>query len=216
MVHFRPRIGFPANGDYTYNLHGRRYRVGSSGSRTLKLLTEIYDSCAACADQSWPFSVRKQIKQVQDLNASALLCLVVERTDDPTVRILAIWLRGRCGGSLGTASLAKFAHHPDDQIRKEVARALKRMGAWAQLREMAENDTSERIRRMATSEPSRPYRDRLSDFSRRFPRVNVASVKQPLFVSPQLELGQGRPPKSRSVIRMILERIHRIVAGQSR
>lgn len=216
MVHLRPRFGFPANSDYRFRLRGRRYRVGSSGNRTLKLLTELYGSCSMCTDPSWPIRLRKRLRQIESLNSRSVLSLVVERTDDPTVRLLAIWLRGRCGGSLGTSTLAKFATHPDDQTRKEVARALKRMGAWVQLREMADNHTSERIRRMATSEPLRPYCGRLADFSSHFPRIEVPSVKLPLFVSTELDVGQGRPPKSRWVIRMILERIHRIVAGQSR
>ena len=216
MVHCRPRFGFPAKRDFCFRLRGRRYCVGSSGKRTLKLLTEFYGTATACADPSWPFPLREKIRQVQALNWRSVLSYVVQLTHDPTLRLLAIWLRGRCGGSLGTSSLARFAAHRDDQTRKEVARALKRMGAWVQLREIADNDTSERIRRMATMQPLRPYRDRLADFSNRLPRLEVTSVKRPLFLSPELDVRQGRPPKSRSVIRMILERIHRLVAGQLR
>jgi hypothetical protein len=145
-----------------------------------------------------------------------VLTLVVERTDDPTLRLLAIWLRGRCGGSLGTPILAKFSTHPDVQTRKEVARSLKRMGAWDQLREIATHDANGRIRRIATTQPSKPYRDRLASFSRHMARVEIASVKRHLLASPTIDVGHGRAPKSRWVIRMILERIHRIVAGDSR
>lgn len=214
MVRFRRRFVFLRGSNY--RLRGRQYRVGSSDARTLKLLAEIYDSCSACTDRSWPFQLRSQIRRIQRLSARRLLNWVAERTDDPTLRVLAIWLRGRCGGSLGTSSLARFSTHPDDQTRKEVARCLKRMGAWVQLREMADHDANPRIRRMATAQPPKPFRRRLADFSNRFPRQEIRSIKRRLFVSPEADVGQGRPPKSRWIIRMVLERIHRIVAGESR
>ncbi len=215
MVRLRPRFGFPAKSEYRFRLRGRRYHVGSSGIRTLKLLAQIYDCCSTCADQSWPFGIRDRIRQLQALHSRSLLSLVVERTDDPTLRVLAIWLRGRCGGSLGTSSLARFSSHPDDQTRKELARALKRMGAWVQLREMADNDPSARVRRMAATRPSRPYPRRLADFSSHCFRREATSVRRGLVVSPGLHIGQGRPPKSRRLIRMVLERIHGMVAGPS-
>lgn len=215
MVRFQPRFGFPAKRHYRFRLRGQQYRVGPSGVRTLKLLAEIYGACSASTNPSWPFRLRNKIRQVQALNSRSVLSYVVESAGDPVLRLLAIWLRGRCRGSLGTSSLALFATHPDDKIRKEVARALRRMGAWVQLREMADNDTSERIRRMATAEPLRPYRDRLAEFSGHFAHFEVPSVSFPLFVSPEVDVRQGRPPKPGWVIRVILERIHRLITGRS-
>jgi hypothetical protein len=211
MVRLGQRFGFPAIGDYRYRLHGRRYRVDSAGMQTLKLLSQICDSCAACSDQNRLVRLRGQIRQVQALRSRSLLSWVAQRTGDPRLRLLAIWLRGRCGGSVGTSILARFATHPDLQTRKEVARALKRMGAWVQLREMADNDPSARVRRLATTKPARDYRQRLSDYSKHIPRVPVTSARHPLFVSPELGIRQGRPAKSSWFIRLILERIHLLV-----
>jgi hypothetical protein len=104
--------------------HGRRFLRKRLPTPSAKRDTNSFAG-------TWPFRLRPQIRQVQAIDATPVLCLVVERTDDPTLRILAIWLRGRCGGSLGTSSLAAFATAADDRTRKEVARALKRMGAWA-------------------------------------------------------------------------------------
>ncbi len=215
MAFHRPRFGLPASIDRDYCVAGRRFQIGSSDMRTLKLLKEIYEACALPGRGRGLFSVRVKIVEARALNSTSLLCLVAERTDDQAVRVLAIWLRGRCGGSLGTASLARFATHPDRQTRKETARALKRMGAWAPLRVMAESDTSERVRRMATSEPPKNYRERLASFSRGIPRIGPASANFPLFVSPELIFGQARPPKPASAIRSVLERIHRLIAGCS-
>lgn len=222
MVRIQPRFGFPARRGYQFRLHGQGYFVGKASMRTLRLLADIYRACATADDGAWPFRLRPLIRQVQLLEATPVLCLVIERTADPTLRILAIWLRGRCGGSLGTSSLARFAtagespsrSPEDDRTRREVARALKRMGAWTPLREMAEHDTDPRIRRIATAQPARPYRQRLAEYTQRVSRVSAATGQQPLVVAPDLDLSQGWPPKSRSVIRATLEQIHRLVTGQ--
>ena len=205
-------FGFPIQSSFAFMLLGRRYCIGPQGMRTLKLLQLIYDTRVRRFDNKWPFGIREYVKRIQRINSTRVLCLVAERTENPIMRILAIWLRGRCGGSLGTSTLARFTHHSDEQTRKEVARALKRMGAWAHLRGMAARDTSERIKRIATSEPVRPYRDRLGDFVGRMACVKVSGEETPLEVADNLDLGQGRPPKPTSLIRRILDRIHRLVS----
>lgn len=210
-----PQFGFPALRYYAFRLSGRWYRVDLSGVRTLKVLVEIYQASRVCEDYGWLFHLRSQIRQAQALNAPHVLSLVVESTPDPVLRVLAIWLRGRCGGSLGTTNLTKFSRHPDVQTRKEVVRALKRMEAWAQLREISTHDQNARIRRLAGARPSRPYRDRLTDFASRIARLDTAPVKPRLFVSPACALGPGRPPKSSTTIRLILERIRSVLSGGS-
>jgi hypothetical protein len=210
----RPRFGFPVKQDYRFRLRGRRYSVGAAGVRTLKLLACMYRACATNDDRNWPLRLRRQIRKVETLDATAVLCLVVERTRHPLLRILAIWLRGRCGGTLGTASIARFANDPDDATRKEVARALRRMQAWGPLQEMADGETDPRIQRLATAPASKPYAQRLANFTKRIACLPATTSGQPLFVSPELDLTQGWPPKSASFIRMILERIHRLLTGQ--
>lgn len=210
----QPHLGFPVSSDYRFRLRGRRCRVGPSGLRTLTLLLEIYESCATCEEVSWSVRIREQVRQVQALSAKSVLCHVIECTDNPTLRILAIWLRGRCGGSIGTTSLVKFVSHPDEVTRKEVARALKRMNAWTQLGKIADGDASARIRRIATVQPPRAYKDRVADFSKHIARLEVRPVRRPLILSPELQVGQGRPPKTPAYIRMLLNRIRCIVRGK--
>jgi hypothetical protein len=211
----RKLLGVPIDSTYRFRLGGRPFGVGSSGVRTLKLLAEIFEACSACMDGTWAYRKRDQIRQVEALEATSVLTLVVKRTEDPTVRILAIWLRGRCGGHLGTSTLFKFSTSTDDQTRKEVARSLKRMSAWAQLRQIADCDPNPRIRRIATVQPARPYHVRLKSVLDDLSRVEVVARKGSLFVSPKLDMKQGRRPKPRAVIRAILEHIHRLLAGRS-
>jgi hypothetical protein len=61
---------------------------------------------------------------------------------------------------------------------------------------------------------SKPYAQRLANFTKRVACLPTTPSRQPLFVSPELDLSQGHPPKSASFIRMIIERIHRLLTGQ--
>lgn len=212
----RPRFGFPVKRDYGFRLRGRRYWVGAAGVRTLKLLACIYRACVTSDDRNWPLRLRRQIRKVEMLDATPVLCFVVERTRNPLLRILAIWLRGRCGSALGTASIVRFANDPDEATRKEVARALRRMQAWGPLQEMADVETNPRIQWLATVHASKPYAQRLANFTKRVACLPTTPSGQPLFVSPELDLSQGHPPKPASFIRMILERIHRLLTGQKK
>lgn len=210
--HCRARFGFPARREYRFRLNGRRYRVGPSGIRTLRLLSELTEIHSS-SEQRSASRRRDRIRASEMFLSRSVLCLVIDRTDDRWLRLLAIWLRGRVGGSLGTAVVARFATHPDDQTRKEVARALRRMSAWAHLRDMAENDSCARIRRLATTRPAQSYHSRLSRYCNHIPLTAVESLGHRLFVSPDLDIREGRRPKSRFRIRLILKRIQQIVAG---
>ena len=44
----------------------------------------------------------------------------------------------------------------------------------------------------------------------------IARNKAQLVISPALDVSRGRPPKPRWLIRMVLERIHRLVTGSAR
>jgi hypothetical protein len=197
--------------DNQYRFRRKRYVAGSSDIRMLRVLTAIRDARPQSADRFWLVRQRELIRQAQALGRKRIISWVIETTKDPALRTLAIWLRGRWGGTLGIKSVAAFAKHRDEQTRKEVARALRRLGAWVELREMAESDLSERVRRMATPRLARPFEGRLTDFTRHVAARPVTPHELPLFVSPEVDLSQGKRPKPGWFIRLILERIHRLV-----
>jgi hypothetical protein len=209
-------FGFPAKSKYEFRLNGRRFRVGQAGVRTLRLLSDIYTSHSKRNDSGWLLSYRCRIEQLwMTLGSRSVLCLVVERTGDPTLRIFAIWLRGHCGGHLGTPIIAQFWRDPDETTRKEVARSLKRLESWSQLRKMAELEPNKRIKKIATAGPSRPYQLRLDRFAEQSRRIEVSSTIHELVMSPNLVTGQSRPPKPAWLIRMILNRIHGLVSSRT-
>ncbi len=212
-----PNFGFPADSKHEFYLCGRKHRVGHSGVRTLQLLGKIHATHSQRSDPGWLLPYRSRIRELwMSLGSRSVLGLVVERTDDPVLRLFAIWLRGRCGGHLGATSIARYWNHPDETTRKEVARTLKRLELWSHLRRMAELDQNERIRRIATTGPTRSFRERLSRFSRGTQQLPSQPINHPLVVSPYLSIDQAHPPKSALIIRMILGRIRQLVSAHSR
>ena len=216
MAHPSEIYRFPVFRDYRFRIGGKKCRLGRGGVRALTLLAHIVQQTPDRDDIAWLLPLRSHIRELERVNPRAALALVIERTDNERVRCFAIWLRGRCGGTFGTSSVSRFCTSSDRAIRKETARCLRRLGAWAELRNIAAGDPDPRIRRIATPSPSQPYAIRLATFSQHIPRRLTVRRKSELFVAPEVGVRQRHPPKPRWLIRMILERIHRLVTGSNR
>lgn len=216
MSNLRKLVGFPVDSMYSFRISGRPYRVKQSGVATLELLGKIFRGIPANPDWYWLLRFRSEIQSVQRLDETAVLSRVVDRTTHRDVRILAIWLRGRCGGHIGTEILAKFATCADDTTRKEVVRALIRMNAWSRLSEIAEQEINARIRRLATIRAPAEFEKRLTNFARHVTRSSFERRTQGFYVSPGLDYTEYKPPKSVLLIRTILERIRSLVHGWRR
>jgi hypothetical protein len=188
-------------------------RSRRAGIDTLQLLSDLRVAHRRPRKSNWMLPFRERIRQVSLLDARNELLAVIETTRDPQLWLLAIWLRGRMGGIDGTATVAQLAGVEDFQTRKEVVRALGRMGAWRELREMAKYDSHPRIRQLASVEPARPYGERLAAFASHAEHLETPAAKRRLFVAPEVDVRLGRPAKPIEVIRAILERIHRLVLG---
>jgi hypothetical protein len=111
--------------------------------------------------------------------------------------------------------VAALSHDRDVRIRKEVAKTLRRLGAWAELREIASREDDPVVRRFAESAEAPPR-----SFSERMIRFldDVEVVEHPDETDPGAKslcvnttIGDGTPPKSRWYIRLILEHIRWLV-----
>lgn len=209
-------FGFPCRDSYRFRLAGRYYRVGDCGVTALKILAQIYFAKANADSMYWALAVRDKVRQAEHLVARHVLSQVIEMTDDDQLRLLAVWLRGRCGGHLGTKVVAnaaiRVAKDRSDAfaLRKECVRALRRMSGWAQIRQLVHNETNSRLLCMASPPTGRAYQDRLAAALQNMECKTVDRPQATLWIWPEVKLRLSRP-KSLHVIRQILMRIRRLV-----
>lgn len=212
---------FPLSPHYHFRYRSRKkYRLGNRGVAVLNGLAELYflrwlrHEPPTLAE--WVREARRVAKLAQADGSCLALNLVLRRSANLRLCLLALWLRGHCSrSSVGIELFAPFRDCPQDIVRREAARTLKRMGAWAALREIAESDPNPRIRAIATPDGPRAHGDRLARFTRNFVGLNLTLPARDLFVAPNLDLKKGQhAPKSATVIRQILQRIQRVIASQ--
>ncbi len=216
MSDLRSTYDFPVFRRYAFRIAGRKYRLGSGGVRALEIMADIIQQGPHTPDVTWLLPFRPQIREIERINPSAVLTLVIDRADNEHLRYLAIWLRGRCGGTLGTSVVSGLAPSAEERRRRHVTRCLQRLAAWSDLRRIAETDPSLRVRRLATQTPSQPHKTRLTAFSQHIFRRNVPRSQTRLVVSPQLDLSAARRPRPTKIIRTVLERIHQLVTKETR
>jgi len=160
-------------------------------------------------------ALRNEFRAIRRSHPLFGLLWCITRGDSET-RQLAIWLFGRVANRHQTSVVAALSHDRDVRIRKEVAKALRRLGAWAELREIAAREDDPIVRRLAESAeaPPREFSERMT----RFLDNDVEVVERPDEADPgpkslcvNTTIGDGTPPKSRWYIRLVLEHIRWLV-----
>jgi len=164
------------------------------------------------------FVLRRDFRQIiDDAPIAGLVAFVqwqVENFREPQTLSLALWLLGRCKSRFAVPVLALFGDYLDVSVRKEAARGLRRLGAWAEMRALAASEGDTRVRRMLEVPRPRSFAARMKRFSE-----NVTPSPQPPGRRSRMAIfwsalpGRGKPPKPAAYIRMILERIRALVHG---
>jgi hypothetical protein len=124
---------------------------------------------------------------------------------------VAVWLWGRCADRFRLYGLQHLRHDPSPQLRKHVAKALRRVEAWAWLDEMARSNPGDaKIQYFARSRTSqRPFRERLSNYVQSVDDSHADEVTTPSRMQfwASEKTWEYTPPKSRELIRRMLRRI---------
>jgi hypothetical protein len=143
-------------------------------------------------------------------NGRVTACFLNLNQRDSESVCIALWLIGRMQAKHGVSIVADYRSHADARVRREAARALRRLGAWSELRAMAD-DTSPLVRGFTRNDGPRPLAVRLERFKQTITPLDrpMAHVRTSWFAS--LPLGPGRQPKPAHLIRALLERIRRLV-----
>lgn len=210
-------LRFPCSRSCGFLLDAKSYQF-DDGIQALSILADLYHASMSNVDSYWALRMRNRIRKIRSISATgsspvrAILTDVVKESPDPRMRMLAIWLRGHCGGYLGTSVLAVNASSPDFTTRKETVRALKRMSGWTTLREVAISDPSPRIRRMATQRAGKSLDERLSRFMKNCGTVQRSSERMRFWMLPGLQF-RFSPGKTVEMMRSCLQRIERLVSA---
>ncbi|MEZ6119652.1 MAG: hypothetical protein R3C28_24225 [Pirellulaceae bacterium] len=187
--------------------------MSKAGRETLRLLNDMRNGRQDSV--GWALSFRDRIRKLPYRGSAAVLCHIITTATDEQSQRLAVWLRGHCGGTLGTREVVQACRVSRDGIRKELVRTLKRTSAWSDLRFFAANDSNARIRRLAATGKTRLFDERLDAFAH-----NQTALPHPmkrrtsLFVDRSVTLFCAFTGKSDAMIRVLLQRIQAAVRGK--
>jgi hypothetical protein len=166
--------------------------------------------------QTWLIPFRDEFRALVEHGAAPVIARHL-LNGDRELRALHIWLLSQFADRYRLISIDRFASDPSPVVRKHVAKALRRLGAWHQLDLMAKaNPENDRIQWFAFAPTTtRGFTERLQSF-----KVHVDDSHKPAaHESSRMEYWslhkpwQGNPPKSIQFIRNILLRIRQILRG---
>lgn len=198
-----------------YYFDGRRYVLNVTGARALRLFSRILNEQYRAKRPGWLLKYRTDFRGVIGGSQAPLLSYVVRHGATDEVKRLALWLRGRCGGPLGTDAVADLAVFSPPPMRKEAVRALRRMHAWEKLKIIERGEQNPRIRELASQRSSAPFESRLSSLSEKLAAVATSPLTRTMEVRAGVTIGgcrHGEKPLTR--IRELLQRIRMLVTGR--
>ncbi len=208
MPNLNELAGFKVVSTYKFLCNGRLFRIGYSGVGAVVLAVELLER------RRNGQSLIPELEKIRSLKSSSCklgLCCLIANTPNYDLRIIAIWLRGLCGGYVGSQIIAKFAQQGDEITRRVSTKAMQRMAVWSELDLIAQNDSSDRVRRLAASRPARRFTDRLSRFTENIEAIPYSPKQKDLFWSSLIDLDGPIRTKSVEFIRQVLRRIHKLV-----
>ena len=140
-----------------------------------------------------------------------LLSLAIDKSRNTRVLRIALWMLGRIGHPYATKSVIRHVDHSQFPVRREAIRTLRRLHAWSDLRRIEREHPDSRIRALAKPASPKAYSDRLAQFVSSSDSLEPIARTRDVVIDANVDLGQGRPPKSRGRIAAVLRRIHRLV-----
>jgi hypothetical protein len=206
-------VGFPVKATHKFRINGAKYRIGNTGVKAIELALELLRRQRSSESL---LALRPLIRDCTQGDCKAALSLLIEQTPNHELKKIAIWLRGRLGGYIGSKAISNQVHSEDEKMRFVAAKALRRMNGWSTLAVVSEIDPSERVRRIATLSAPRQFRERLSGFSKNVETIPVSPKPISMFWSRLIDLNNPIRTKSIELIRRLLVRIRDSNGEQSR
>ena len=169
----------------------------------------------------WPMAFRQQLRRLfanydvrSNHGEAAVVHLYMLTAPTPMIPV-CVWILSRLHHTPSLDELMLLRRSLSPQRRRHLAKALRRLKAWAALRQLAaENPNDEQIQRLATSPPSqRTFAERLKNFTSSVDQSRADEVHTPSKMDfwAADRRWQPSPPKSVEFIRRILRHIHQLV-----
>jgi len=195
-----------------------RYRTRFLDRHTFRLLKRIESERMAAissatlrgAPHSWLLPYRNDLRRAIQFSRLEPIKLYLTRCPLEMVPV-AIWLWGKCADRFRLYGLSGFCYYRSPPVRKQVAKALRRLEAWSLLDEMAAAfPDDEKIRWFANAPLSHgPFAERLANFKRNVDDSHAGEVstpsRMPFWAAERT--WDLTPPKSVHLIRRMLRRI---------
>jgi hypothetical protein len=209
---------FPTTADYTFRLAGHRWRMGASDIAANEFLKQLVATRAKAKSEGVAprklIACRADFRRILSAYTTAGLLQSLQSDSEEEQRI-ALWLLGRAHDRTVVSAVHLFSSARQKNVRREAVRALRRLEAWAELRQIEEFDFDEQIRRIATPRESRAFSSRLEQFTRDVPTLAVDAPRPEFRLLTDLNpVGSGRP-KSSDWIARLLRHIHFLVRGHA-
>jgi hypothetical protein len=158
----------------------------------------------------WLLPFREDFRKIlTDENAAAIRGFV--NWGDPALRHVFIWLLSHSADRFRLRGISDHRNDLSPQVRKHVAKALRRLEAWSILNEMARMYPEDaRIQQFArTPRIKRPFGERLSNYVRTVDDSRADEVATPSRMQfwAAERAWDRTPPKSVELIRRMLRRI---------
>jgi hypothetical protein len=191
---------------------------GHIDRHTFRLLKRIESQRTAAIDSatlrgaphSWLLPYRNDLRRAIQFGRLESIKLYLTRCPLDMVPV-AIWLWGKCADRFRLYGLSGFCYYRSPPVRKQVAKALRRLEAWSLLDEMAAAfPDDEKVRWFATAPISHgPFVERLANFKRNVDDSHAGEVmtpsRMPFWAAERR--WDYTPPKSVLLIRRMLRRI---------
>jgi hypothetical protein len=189
-----------------------------SGDRTFKLLKQVESARAHViastagnmGGRDWLLPYRDEFRRA--IQFGRLESIKLYLVDCPTEMVpVGVWLWAQCADRFRLYGLSAFCNDQSPLVRRHVAKALRRLEAWALLDEMAAACPDDaRIQWFAHAHTTRrPFPDRLENFTRNVDDSHADEVFNPSRM-PFWALERSwdyTAPKSVALIRRMLRRI---------
>jgi hypothetical protein len=189
--------------------HARRKAAGRflhELSSYRRRIQELY----GVAPITWLLAFRNDFRRIQGDETVAVLRDFL-RYGDPDLRHIAVWLLSQCADRFRLRGITDYRDDPSPQVRKHVAKALRRLEAWYLLDEMARLDRDNKTIQWFARAPNnyRPFDERLASFVRTlddsYADEAIAPSRMPFWAFERS--WERTPPKTVLYIRRMLRRI---------